>query len=134
MLDAIKATAPLGARVKLYAGIGEKNDPLAPATARDVMALVHRHWESSPGNIVELEVLVANWSINKRLPHGRHIRFDGLGFSLDEGFDRLRVPSLWDEHGFHWKYIWRESSVQGMKDDEAHVAKASTATSERVSI
>jgi len=127
LLDKIRSSAPLGTVVKLYGGYGEVNHPLVPSSAEDVAALVLRNWTSTPGPVVELEVHIANWTVDRSMPHSRHIRFNDLGFTLDEGFDRLADPTVWDQHGFHWKYLWLNASIQALKDEERYLSKASSA-------
>ncbi|TFD27757.1 hypothetical protein E3T27_04675 [Cryobacterium lyxosi] len=129
LLNHLAATSPVGTRVRLVGGFGDERR--VPEEATQLLDLILRQWNASPGGIIELEVTLANWRVNTDLPHNRHIRFGSLGYTLAEGLDRLRSPRLWDEDGLNWTYKWDFESTQMLANRETRVEQSSTVSSMR---
>lgn len=121
LLSKLASTAKLGTRVKLIGGY----DELVPSDANEVMSMVLSQWKDEPRSIVELKVVMAS---RHDLPHGRHLRFGGLAFGLDEGFDRLRRPALWDVDGLNWKYLWSDAAINDLRERETRIERRPSAS------
>lgn len=126
LLTKIAEVAKTGTHVRLIGGFGDRSD--VPTTAAEVLQVVLRQSEGSLGKIAEIAVDLVNWADEIQLPHARHVRFGRLGFSIEDGFDRLSSPNLWHEDGITWRYHWGDDSINGMVSRESRVRQARTAT------
>lgn len=123
LLDRLDATSPKGTRLVLYTQLDNpKFDKDGPLTADDVLDMIDRHWSpAADGRLETIEVYGVPWRA-KLHPHNRHIRFgESLGFKLDEGLDRLALPTVTYKSGFSYVYAWRGEHLRNMREDEGLV-------------